>query len=102
MRLPTGAVAVGPSSSPDASVMVTVRVYEVTISACVWVVAMFGIAVLPVVPVRALDRCLAAVPWSDGLATSTPLSVARRLALSVTSAPRSCDVPLASSRAVVR
>lgn len=53
----------GASGSPDASVMVTVSVYPVTISACVWVVAMFGIAVLPAVSVRLLARSFAAVPW---------------------------------------
>ncbi len=102
MRLPTGAVAVGPSGFPDASTSVAVRVYVVTISACAWVVAMLGIAVLPTASVTLLDRCLAAVPWRAGLATNTPLPAARSLALSVTSAPRSWDRPSTSSRAVVR
>ncbi|GHF67728.1 hypothetical protein GCM10010504_40250 [Streptomyces griseus] len=63
---------------------------------------MLGIEVLPTASVTLLDRCLAAVPWSAGLATSTPLPATRSLALSVASAPRSWERPSTSSRAVVR
>ncbi|RPK82830.1 hypothetical protein EES45_08545 [Streptomyces sp. ADI97-07] len=82
--------------------MVTVSVYPVTISACVWVVAMFGIAVLPAVSVRLLARSFAAVPWREGLAIRTPLSAARWPALNVRSAPRSWETVPESSRAVLR
>ncbi|GHH92154.1 hypothetical protein GCM10017779_26110 [Streptomyces capillispiralis] len=63
---------------------------------------MFGVVTLPTVSVRVLDRCLAAVPWTEGLATRMPLLAARWPPLNVRSAPRSWETPSESSRPVLR